>query len=178
MLQKNSGSRKPPKLRSASASTHSPTAFPPNLPVLPGEDQTNFDQHLERLSNSWMPQDEQEKDLVRNHQPPNQWKLARLVATHRIHLTPGARHLPHHRRPRTLPQRARGPPGKHWASARTISSDRASSGAIAKATDTLKCSPRSWAWTVNGANFSPVQAQFATRPSNDPLSLGNRNSTD
>ncbi len=75
--------------------------------VLPGEDQAKYDQHLERLSNSWMPQDEQEKDLVETI-ASNQWKLARLdrseamfyvpgamtpqefaLATHRIHLTQG-----------------------------------------------------------------------------------------
>jgi hypothetical protein len=53
--------------------------------VIPGEDQTRFDQHLESLNNAWMPQDDMEKSLVLQI-AVNQWKLARLDrAEARIH---------------------------------------------------------------------------------------------
>ena len=45
--------------------------------IIPGEDQSKFDQHLERLSNAWNPQDDMEKGLVEQI-AVNQWKLARL----------------------------------------------------------------------------------------------------
>src|ERR1039458_5144949 len=45
--------------------------------VIPGEDQSKFDQLLERLSAAWMPQDDMEKSLVEQI-AVNQWKLARL----------------------------------------------------------------------------------------------------
>jgi len=45
--------------------------------VIPGEDQSRFDQHLERLTNAWNPQDDMERDLVEQI-AVNQWKLARL----------------------------------------------------------------------------------------------------
>jgi hypothetical protein len=72
--------------------------------VIPGEDQTKFDQHLERLSAAWMPQDDFEKSLVEQI-AVDQWKLARLdrseakvhdpsvpfdafaLAIHRVYLT-------------------------------------------------------------------------------------------
>jgi hypothetical protein len=72
--------------------------------VIPGEDQAKFDQHLERLSAAWMPQDDMEKSLVEDI-AVTQWKLARIdrnearihspavpsgeyaLAIHRIYLT-------------------------------------------------------------------------------------------
>jgi hypothetical protein len=72
--------------------------------IIPGEDQAKFDQHLERLSAAWMPQDDMEKDLVEEI-AVSQWKLARLdrseariydpavpakefaLAIHRVYLT-------------------------------------------------------------------------------------------
>ena len=72
--------------------------------VIPGEDQSKFDQHLERLSAAWMPQDDMEKSLVEDI-AVTQWKLARIdrnearihdpavpsgeyaLALHRIYLT-------------------------------------------------------------------------------------------
>ncbi len=72
--------------------------------VIPGEDRTKFDQHLERLNAAWMPQDDMEKSLVEQI-AVNQWKLARLdrgeariydsgvppadfaLAIHRVYLT-------------------------------------------------------------------------------------------
>ena len=53
--------------------------------VIPGEDQSKFDQHLERLSAAWMPQDDMEKSLVEQI-AVNQWKLARIDRSEaRIH---------------------------------------------------------------------------------------------
>ena len=72
--------------------------------IIPGEDQAKFDQHLERLCNAWMPQDEMEQSLVEQI-AVNQWKLARIdrnearihdpavktaeyaLALHRVYLT-------------------------------------------------------------------------------------------
>jgi hypothetical protein len=72
--------------------------------VMPGEDQTKFDQHLARLSAAWMPQDDMEKSLVEQI-AVTQWKLARIdrneariydpavpgkeyaLAMHRVYLT-------------------------------------------------------------------------------------------
>ena len=45
--------------------------------VLPGEDQSKFDQHLARLSAAWLPEDDVEKDFVEQI-AVNQWKLARI----------------------------------------------------------------------------------------------------
>ena len=56
--------------------------------ILPGEDQSKFDQLLERLCNSWNPQDDMEKGLVEQI-AVNQWKLARLDrAEARLHADP------------------------------------------------------------------------------------------
>jgi hypothetical protein len=53
--------------------------------IIPGEDQSKFDQHLERISNAWQPQDDMEKSLVEQI-AVNQWKLARLDRSEaRIH---------------------------------------------------------------------------------------------
>jgi hypothetical protein len=53
--------------------------------VIPGEDQSKFDQLLERLSAAWMPQDDMEKSLVEQI-AVNQWKLARIDRSEaRIH---------------------------------------------------------------------------------------------
>ena len=72
--------------------------------VILGEDQAKFDQHLERLSAAWMPQDDMEKSLVEDI-AVTQWKLARIdrnearihdpavpakdyaLAIHRVYLT-------------------------------------------------------------------------------------------
>ena len=72
--------------------------------IIPGEDPAKFDQHLERLTNAWMPQDDMEKSLVEQI-AINQWKLARIdraeariydpnvkptdlaLAMHRVYLT-------------------------------------------------------------------------------------------
>jgi hypothetical protein len=66
--------------------------------VIPGEDQSKFDQLLERLSAAWMPQDDREKDSVEQI-AVNQWKLVRIdrsdamlpvefaLAIHRVYLT-------------------------------------------------------------------------------------------
>jgi len=45
--------------------------------IIPGEDQSKFNEHLARLSAAWLPQDEMEKSLVEQI-AANQWKLARL----------------------------------------------------------------------------------------------------
>jgi hypothetical protein len=56
--------------------------------VLPGEDQSGFNQLLERLTGAWKPQDEMEQDLVEQI-AVNQWKLARLDrAEARLHADP------------------------------------------------------------------------------------------
>ena len=56
--------------------------------IIPGEDQSKFDEHLERLSNAWNPQDEMEEGLVEQI-AVNQWKLARLDrAEARLHADP------------------------------------------------------------------------------------------
>ena len=56
--------------------------------ILPGEEQSKFDEHLERLSNAWSPQDDMEKSLVEQI-AVNQWKLARLDrAEARLHADP------------------------------------------------------------------------------------------
>src|ERR1035441_2570903 len=53
--------------------------------IIPGEDQSKFDQHLERISNAWQPQDDMEKSLVEQI-AVNQWKLARIDRSEaRIH---------------------------------------------------------------------------------------------
>jgi hypothetical protein len=72
--------------------------------VIPGEDQAKFDEHLARLTDAWMPQDDMEKSLVEQI-AVNQWKLARIdrnearihdpavasgeyaLAIHRVYLT-------------------------------------------------------------------------------------------
>ena len=57
--------------------------------VIPGEDQTKFDQLLERLTAAWQPQDDQEKDLVEQI-AVSQWKLARLDRNEARLYEPGA----------------------------------------------------------------------------------------
>ena len=57
--------------------------------VIPGEDQTKFDQLLERLSAAWMPQDDMEKSLVEQI-AVNQWKLARIDRSEATIYAPGA----------------------------------------------------------------------------------------
>jgi len=53
--------------------------------VIPGEQKAKFDQHLERLSAAWKPQDDMEKSLVEQI-AVNQWKLARIDRSEaRIH---------------------------------------------------------------------------------------------
>jgi hypothetical protein len=57
--------------------------------VIPGEDQARFDQLLERLKAAWLPQDDQEKDLVEQI-AVSQWKLARLDRNEAKLYAPGA----------------------------------------------------------------------------------------
>jgi hypothetical protein len=57
--------------------------------VIPGEDQARFDQLLERLKAAWLPQDDQEKDLVEQI-AVSQWKLARLDRNEAKLYEPGA----------------------------------------------------------------------------------------
>jgi hypothetical protein len=57
--------------------------------VIPGEDQAKFDHLLERLNAAWLPQDDQEKDLVEQI-AVTQWKLARLDRNEAKLYEPGA----------------------------------------------------------------------------------------
>lgn len=57
--------------------------------VIPGEDQTKFDEHLERLTAAWLPQDDMEKSLVEQI-AVNQWKLARIDRSEATIYAPGA----------------------------------------------------------------------------------------
>ena len=57
--------------------------------VLPGEDQSKFDQHLARLSAAWLPEDDVEKDFVEQI-AVNQWKLVRIDKSEAKIYAPGA----------------------------------------------------------------------------------------